>query len=440
MASGTGWPKTMRFDGSLRARFVVAVFALVFLICGGFYFAVYQFVEVLERQLMDTAVKRELNELVDAWRAGDGQPVPVLHSDGIRGFVWRHRAALPANFPEALLSWPSGRYDEIKIDGNVYYAGRQDLPDASLFLILDLTEIEDLEARLVNIAYGVIGTALLAAVLMGYWLSYLVMKPVSRLARHLAELKPENGNVRLGDQFGDREIGLIAAAVDRYQDRIAQFIGRERAFTDDASHELRTPLAVVLSAVPLLKDDTALSPLGLERLARLERAARQMHAMIEALLFLAREDGGWRSEPCALDEVMRDISDSFQQAAQEQGIDLVCHIVQPLTVQVPPGVAASVVGNLLSNALQHTRKGRVELRLESDRMVVQDTGIGIGVQEQLRIFERGYRGARSQGRGIGLYLVQRICERLDWTVHVHSAPGAGTRFDVVLPLAALTKI
>jgi signal transduction histidine kinase len=47
------------------------------------------------------------------------------------------------------------------------------------------------------------------------------------------------------------------------------------------------------------------------------------------------------------------------------------------------------------------------------------------------LFERGFRGAQSRGRGLGLYLVQRITERLDWKISVQSTPGAGTRFEVV---------
>jgi signal transduction histidine kinase len=307
-------------------------------------------------------------------------------------------------------------------------------------MMLDLAEIEALEARLVNIAYGVISTALIAAVLVGYLLSRLVMKPVSRLTAQVAALRPDTPSIRLRDQFDDREIGLIAEAIDRYQARIEQFVARERDFTDGASHELRTPLATILSALPLLREQTEISAsAGRERLDRIERAARQMQAMIEALLFLAREDGGWRTEPCALAELVEEQSQAWRSAAEEKGLELICRVDGSPLVWVSPGMAASVIGNLLANAVQHTQRGQVRIILNEDRLIVEDTGPGISMIDRGRIFERRYRGPGSAGLGIGLYLVHRICERLGWLIEVHTVASEGTRFEIRIGAVGLTK-
>ncbi len=438
MASVTGSPRMMRFKATLRTRFVGAVFLLVVLICGGFFYAVHYFVEVLEAELMETAVKRELHELVDAYRQDPKTLIP--HTNDLQGYIVQRGESPPAAFPPVLLSWTSGRYDEIKIDGQEFYAGREDVGNQSLFIVLDLARIESLEARLIGIAYVVILSALIAAIVVGYLLSRLVMKPVSQLVGYVATLEPGAAPVRLGEKFGDQEMGRIARAFDHYQERIGRFIGRERAFTDDASHELRTPLAVVLSALPLLQEETALTPQGRERLARIERAARQMELLIEALLFLAREDDGWRAEPCHLEQVLNETADAFRPFAEQKSLELAWTIDRPVTILAPPGMATCVVGNLLGNAIQHTRQGRILLRLQADRIIVEDTGPGMADTELSHIFERRYRGASSQGLGIGLYLVHRICERLGWTIEVQSAPGVGTRIDVVLKPEELTKI
>lgn len=427
----------MRFRLSLRARFVSAVFALVFLICGGFYFAVYQFVEVLEAQLMEATLKRELHELADAVRLG--KPAPIRDSVELKGFVWPAGLPAPEGLPVQIRNWPSGTLAEVHIDRNEYYAGREDVGDTAVFMLLDLAEIEALEARLVRIAYGVIVAALVAAVLVGALLSRLVTKPVTRLAQQVAGLEPDGDRVRLHDRFDDREIGLIAEAIDRYQERIERFVGRERDFTDDASHELRTPLAVIRSALPLLAEEAALSEPGRERLERIERASRQMHAMIEAMLFLAREGGGWRAEPCALADVAEDLARTWGRAAREKGLRFDCDIHDPPVILAPPGMAASVIGNLLSNAVQHTPRGSISFRIAGDRVIVEDTGPGIAEAERAHIFERRYRGSRSAGFGIGLYVVHRICERLGWRIHVESRPGQGTRFEIRVKPGGLTK-
>jgi signal transduction histidine kinase len=88
------------------------------------------------------------------------------------------------------------------------------------------------------------------------------------------------------------------------------------------------------------------------------------------------------------------------------------------------------IRNLLLNGIHYTEPGRIEVRVEPGRLSVQDTGIGIPPQDLERIFERRFRGTQSRGLGLGLYLVKRICDRLDWQVEVTSRSEQGARFDL----------
>ena len=100
---------------------------------------------------------------------------------------------------------------------------------------------------------------------------------------------------------------------------------------------------------------------------------------------------------------------------------------------VPRGLLLCVVNNLLRNALEHSKSRRIDVALCGAQLVIEDYGIGITEGEQACVFERDTRGDDSSGEGIGLHLVKRICERLDWHIDLHSAVGAGARF--VLRLA-----
>ena len=419
----------MRSRLSLRMRFVGALLAIVTLVCGTFIYAVYEFVEVLESELMEGTVKRELREFARVFAAApDIQPPSGAD---LKGYVLRPGETPASDFPAWLRSWPAGRYDSFMSGDTEYFVGSERVGDAQLYLVFDIENVERLESLLIGLAYTVVIGVWVATVAAGLLLSRLVMDPVSRLADTVAALDPSATRRKLGDEFSDREIGLIAAAFDRYLERLDDFIARERAFTDDASHELRTPLSVVLSSAQLLKEEPALSNRGRERLARIERAARQMQDLVEALLFLAREDGGWKAEPCALDEVLLQVADAYRDGVAERSLSVHCEIAAPRTVLAPPGMAACVVSNLVGNAVRNTDKGRIDVRLEADRIVVQDTGSGIAARDLQQIFERRYRSPHSGGLGLGLYLVKRICDRLGWRVEVQSAPGAGARFDVL---------
>lgn len=417
------------FSPSLRIRFVAAVLALVVLVCGGFYFAFSRFVAVLEGELVETAVMREVHELADVVSAGQSGPLP--HSYGMRGFVWQAGESPPAVVPAEMAGWPSETFARIRANGREFYAGRADVGNRAVGVMLDVTQIEAVEARLASVALAVIVAAMLSAVLVGYLLSWLVLKPVTQLARQVSALQPDDERFELRDRFGDRDIGLIAAAIDQYRKRIEAFVRRERDFTDDAGHELRTPLTVILGAMPLLKDDVAHDSGSLARVLRIERAAAQMSAQIDALLFLAREDDGQCRQRCAMSDVVESLAEQWRDLAADKGLDLRCEIRERPMVLAPPGMAASVVGNVLANAVRHTQSGEVRLTVLSDRVTVEDSGPGIRPEEQDQIFARHYRGASSGGAGIGLYLVRRICDRIGWRIRIVPKAAGGSIFEIL---------
>ena len=76
-----------------------------------------------------------------------------------------------------------------------------------------------------------------------------------------------------------------------------------------------------------------------------------------------------------------------------------------------------VIGNLIRNALFHTKSGTVLLRLEAERLIVSDTGVGMRPEELAHALERYYKGSSSAGAGVGLSLVKRICDRYGWRIY-----------------------
>lgn len=416
----------MAFRLSLRARFIAALLLSTALLSAGFYVAVAQFIEVLEQELGAEVLQRFLEEFVDTYRRDPAIPPPSVGD--LQGYVLRPGET--GGLPEEVLRVADGGSGELRVGGKDYDVGRRDVGEMRLFLLHDVTPVDELEKRLQGLAAIFILIALAIASAIGSWLSLVVTRPVSMLSQLLSTLDPSNRGQRLQQYFIDDDIGTIARAFDRYLQRLDDFVVREQSFTDDASHELRTPLAIILSGTQLLCEQPGLDARSLARVERIQRAAERMKSLIDALLYLAREDGGLPKPWCALDELLPEIIDGVRETAGERAGDLVCTIVAAQTVAAPPGMIYVVVRNLLDNAIQHSRSGSIELRLEQGHVIVQDRGAGIGADELEHVFERRYRGLRSQGMGLGLYLVEQICRRLSWTISVSSAPGSGTRFDI----------
>lgn len=419
---------------SLRGRFFAAITLVVAMVAGAFAFGLGQFVEVLELELLNHTLARELAEFADRY-AHEPDLAPPQNAD-LLGFIVRDDA--PAALPEALRALPPGMHEDVLMDGREYMVGRKDVDGARLYLALDIAPVEQLEDRLTALALLCAVAALLIAALAALLLARVVMRPVTRLSGAVAALDPRQRGVRLVERFGDREVGQIAAAMDRYLAQLDQYIEREQGFTEDASHELRTPLATISSAAQLLLEQPELGPQARDRVTRIRRAARQMQSLIEALLMLAREDGGAPAQDCPLDELVRDAVAALREPAAARNVALQLE-AERVVRRVVPGMADCVVNNLLLNAIHHSGGGPVRVRVGPAGLSVEDHGGGIAPVDLSHIFERRYRGANSRGLGLGLYLVKRMCGRLGWTVEALSEAGRGTRFEVGFAPPAPTK-
>jgi signal transduction histidine kinase len=418
----------MRVHWSLRTRFLLAASVLVIVLCGAFATAVHELIELLEDEMLNHTLVREMQQFKRdvALRPHAAPP----STGGLSGFIVRD-AAERAALPRQVAGLARGVHEDVVVDGRVYYVAVDDVGATRLYLLLDTERVETLEGHVVGAAILVGLLALCLAAVLGFGMSRAVMRPVTQLAEDVANLDPSRRTERLENRYANREVGIIAAAFDGYMDRLERVLEREQAFTEDASHELRTPLAIIASAAELLAEEPTLSAAGMERVLRIRRAAGQMQSLIEALLFLARGEPGGRSQPCALDKIVREAVEVVSASVAAKSLDLRV-AVEPVAVAGAPVMIACVVNNLLLNAVSFTQNGTIDVKLTQEELTVRDTGIGIPPQDLSRIFERRYRGAQSRGLGLGLYLVSRICERLGWVIETDSAEGRGTTFRIRL--------
>jgi len=340
----------MRFAWSLRTRFLLASSVLVLALCAVFAFAVHEFIELLEDEMLNRTLVREMQEFKRDVEANPGGKPPS--AGGLSGFIVRNpedRQQLPGNMAEL----SNGVHEDVFVNDHVYYVAVDDSTRGRLFLLLDTQRVETLESNVITVALLVGISALVFAGLAAVALARAVVQPVTDLASRLEHLDPAHPNARLGHQFANREIGVIAAALDGYMERLQRVLEREQAFTEDASHELRTPLSIISSAAELLAEEPGLSAAAIERLARIRRACTQTQSLIEALLFLARGETGGSTELCALDRIVTEAADMIAASAATRSIEVSVK-VEPVVVRGSPVMVACVVNNLLLNAMHFT--------------------------------------------------------------------------------------
>lgn len=306
--------------------------------------------------------------------------------------------------------------------------------DTRLYLTYPRSRIDRIAFRLVLLP---ILLALLA-VAGGSWLTYRMARrmtaPLQWLVREVRRWDPRDPDTtalapdKLPPDAGI-ETRQLAGALQRMGERMRSFVHRERDFTRDASHELRTPLTVIRVASDLMQSDPDLPERAHRSLARVQRAIRDMEAVIDAFLLLARES---EIEPQREDFDVRDVVDEEVEKARPllagKPVELSVHERSSPRLHASPRVLGVMLGNLLANACMFTERGRVEITISSDRIVVRDTGIGMGAEVLQRAFDPFFRGDQSNpgGRGMGLSIVRQLGERFGWPVKLESAAGQGT--------------
>lgn len=259
------------------------------------------------------------------------------------------------------------------------------------------------------------------------------------------------GSVSVGVTYAplfDRENRLVNIIADvRDVTRFREADEVKSVFISVISHELKTPVALIKGyADTLRREDARWDPQTMrESLTVIVEEADRLNQLIDNLLDASRLQAG--ALPLERDQVALDAL--AERAARLFRTQTEAH---EIVVRFPPdfpvvmgdsGRLEQVLNNLVSNAIKYSPAGGViEIggRALPDEVIVtvSDTGMGIPFQEQTRVFERFFRGARERhqgtpGAGLGLYLAKAIVEAHNGRIWVESRPGAGAAFSFALP-------
>ena len=251
---------------------------------------------------------------------------------------------------------------------------------------------------------------------------------------------------------------LVTVAYDN--ERLAESLRLERdkahaanqsktRFFAAASHDLRQPLhALAINATTLeLVARRQTDPVVKELSQSINRALRQSNSLLDGLLDISRLDANAvevRIEAVDVAALLEVVCDEFKPVAAQAGLALVIDVptVPALWIATDPDLMRRLLGNLVSNALKFTSVGGVTLAAWKDAsdastvlITVTDTGSGIAVNEQERVFEEFYQIGnasrdRTLGLGLGLSIVRRTAELLGVALRLDSAPRRGTLMEL----------
>ncbi len=290
--------------------------------------------------------------------------------------------------------------------------------------------INNLAARVRVATLIVTGILVLLAVLGGYLLTQLGLRPLISVARQAQELSESNLKPLVYAGARD-ELGVLVETLNRMVLRLNSAFAAQKTFLAEVAHELRTPVTAIEGYVRQAKRDA--SPESSKTLDDATRVAKNMTRLVSDLLQLSRGEVVQELVPHVLDakELLYGVASEFNIKAV---------IVPPQTVELlgDPDRLAQLLRNLTSNAVRAAGIDKVQLELTSNQknlmFIVTDQGAGIAPELLPRIFEKFVKGATSRGAGLGLAIVAQIAKVHGGAVAVKSELGTGTVFTITLPL------
>lgn len=325
----------------------------------------------------------------------------------------------------------------------------------------DLSEIQHVVRSLAWLQLDIGVAVLLVLGLLGSWVVHRSLRPLMEVEQTAAAIAAGQLDRRVPERDARTEVGRLSAALNGMLAQIQRALAsseysaeqavisesRMRRFITDASHELRTPLTTMRGFAELYRQGAA-RDMELV-MSRIESEARRMGLLIDDLLLLARLDTQRPIERQRVDLLALATDAVHDARAVSPGRTITIEVVDgPGTPEVLGDDARlrQVLGNLMTNAMQHTPKSAditVRVGTSADHAILEvvDEGPGMSQDDALRVFERFYRTDSSRtrssgGSGLGLSIVDSLVHAHGGTVKLTTAPGQGCRFYVSLPRIA----
>lgn len=253
-----------------------------------------------------------------------------------------------------------------------------------------------------------------------------------------------------------RVIGILGIAVDiteqyklRFQADVANQL--KKAFISDMEHDMRTPLSGIWGTADFLMSNET-DPDKKDSLHNISDCAKELLDYCNEMITLSKIEKHPTpvlSKIFNLQQLMESVLQMQLPAAQHKKLDLKCRYANelPTMLKGDPRRIKQILLNLIGNAIKFTEQGYVYFNatcLQRDKrhivvsISVIDSGIGVPLEKRDWIFETFTKVApsnsgRSNGQGIGLYLVKRLIEDLDGDIHLQTELGKGSTFTLHIP-------
>jgi len=310
----------------------------------------------------------------------------------------------------------------------------------ALFLMPVFTDLITLQKVLITFLFIIFSAGSLIFLIA----SRFLVKPIRSMTTAAEKMSRGDFEVELNLNRKD-ELGTLAQSFDLMARELKQIEQMRQDFVSNVSHEMQSPLTSITGFAKALRDGVVSGENQARYLDIIAAESERLSRLSDNLLHLASlesEHHPFEPKIFVLDEQIRKIVVALEPQWSEKHITIELELPS-VKVIADQDQLSQVWTNLLGNAIKFTPEvGKIHVGLRYTKngviVTVEDTGIGIPLENMEHVFERFYKADRSRNRsrtgsGLGLAIVKKIIELHGGRIQVYSTAGKGTTFEVILP-------
>jgi len=408
---------TKRSPANTMASKLSLYFAFIAVVVGATLFVLSQsMLYWLEDELNRRTLQQSAGTAIVQFKHGAKSPLIITTS--IRAY--NRIQDLPKKY-RALAQYPVGFLDEIQNNefNDLFLYRSEYIQEGERFPLLivlnaEHVELSPTEWRSINLISIII--MLVLFLLFGFAIIKLTRRLITPITQLSQQLKSNDPNRHFSVPSDSAiEFNELAESLNRYRQQNERLIQQEQAFARYASHELRTPLTVILGATWLLKQKTEPEYQTRQR-ERIAKAATDMQHTIEALLSLVKQEQAKENVQLRIinRSELEHIIEYVQPLAESKGLSITLQMHCEPKIQPSESVLRMLLTNLLNNAINACDAGVIAIVVDQDCIRITDQGTGLNELEP-----------SPQGHGLGLLIVDALCQRYDWEFNLSPAPETG---------------
>lgn len=284
------------------------------------------------------------------------------------------------------------------------------------------------------------------AIILGFVFAGHSLKPISEINKEVSSITIQNLTTKLHTGNNKDEVATLAINFNRMLDRLENSFELQKSFVSNASHELRTPLAALKSEIQVALEKKRDSKEYESILKTLSKDTQRLINLTNGMLILAKYDSAeivTKFTSVRLDSLLFKVQEELLQQHQDYQINIdfeeIPEMDEWLTYQGNEQLLHTLFSNLIDNACKYSTPRACKVIIMASEttcvITVNDSGIGIPLEDQEHIFEPFYRSENSKkvkGHGIGLSICKKITEVHNGQLELKSDLGLGSQFIVTL--------